>query len=940
MPYQDLLILLPCHSLEDFPTHHDGEDAEGLLAHWTALWHPALIASAGKAPQWVRVDDPPQEFADRLISVPNVAKDRLPTGFAQRAKESGATVLRNLVKREEILAAALAPLGELPAISADLAADFLALGYAYLQVQLLTRQMRYSSSLDEVYFKGQAVEAAKSAAQGDEASARERLSSCFSLLAEERDRYYPVDAFLVDLTMLADTTLGPSLREELASQSPRNLLFSAELLEQLVAREPASHQAMLAALESNRIGILGGEDRERRLPLLSLEDIRTALVAGRQVYEQHLERKPEIFGRRRFGLSPGLPQVLRKIGYLGAFHATLEEGRFPEGIQFKIGWEGSDGTALDAIARPPLDASLPKTFLHLATKLGESMDQDHVATLLLAHWPGQGSPYYADLQRTARYSACLGRFVTIEQYFQESNPPGQMDRFEADRYKSPYLKQAVIRKQADPLSSIVRYWRRRAAWEAAETMHALADLVAGKPSPLPEELLTGIVGEQEAPPEASNLDERLEQLHREQAERLAQAICPNRSSSSGYLVLNPYACVRRTGVDGLQVRHLPESEKPIYATGEQGERKQAVVDVPAFGFVWVPSAEQPPRPRRAQQALFEAPNLLRNEFFEATINTTTGALQSVHEYSSRRNRISQQLAIRTPGPAGKPGDVYRDPDETAQYSVMGADSVEVTCSTAAMGEITVRGRLMNLEGERIASFTEVFRVWRGSRVLRIDVEVEPLEELKSDPWNSYLACRFAWGDEAAGLLRTIHQQRHETTTKFLEAPHYLEIDHGDKRTAIFTAGLPFHRRSGPAMLDSLLLVRGERARRFTLGIGIDVQHPMHEAMALLAPPVPVPVSAQPPKSGGSGWLAHIDSRNVIHTHLRPLVEGGKVMGFRMRLLESAGRAAEVSISAFRSIAKANKVDFRGHVLDECSITDGKAKVSLSGHEWAEVEAHW
>ena len=32
--------------------------------------------------------------------------------------------------------------------------------------------------------------------------------------------------------------------------------------------------------------------------------------------------------------------------------------------------------------------------------------------------------------------------------------------------------------------------------------------------------------------------------------------------------------------------------------------------------------------------------------------------------------MSQQLALRLPGAAQKPGDTYRDPDETAVYSVM------------------------------------------------------------------------------------------------------------------------------------------------------------------------------------------------------------------------------------------------------------------------------
>ncbi len=49
MTYRETCILLPCHSLEDFPMHHEGADADGLLAAWTALWHPALLAQTGSA---------------------------------------------------------------------------------------------------------------------------------------------------------------------------------------------------------------------------------------------------------------------------------------------------------------------------------------------------------------------------------------------------------------------------------------------------------------------------------------------------------------------------------------------------------------------------------------------------------------------------------------------------------------------------------------------------------------------------------------------------------------------------------------------------------------------------------------------------------------------------------------------------------------------------
>src|SRR5262245_12049955 len=163
MKYQELIILLPCHSLEDFPTYHEGDDAHSLLASWSALWHPALLAAAGQAPSWRRVDDPPTDVKGCLIVVPSVCVQRLPSGFAQRVKDEGGVLIRKTDSRDEIVRSALSALDierrnategvPYSAVSPELAADFLALGYCYLQIELLTRQMRYASNLDETYFK-------------------------------------------------------------------------------------------------------------------------------------------------------------------------------------------------------------------------------------------------------------------------------------------------------------------------------------------------------------------------------------------------------------------------------------------------------------------------------------------------------------------------------------------------------------------------------------------------------------------------------------------------------------------------------------------------------------------------------------------------------------------------------------------------------------------
>ncbi|MCI0358011.1 MAG: hypothetical protein L0211_05985 [Planctomycetaceae bacterium] len=938
MKFQELLILLPCHSLEDFPTYHEGDDAQSLLASWSALWHPALLAAAGQAPTWRRIEDPPSDLKDKLIVVPSICAQKLPTGFAQRCKDEGGLLIRKTSSREEILATALPalaqepknvqdqapspqPLAPSPALDPDLAADFLALGYAYLQIQLLTRQMRYSSNLDETYFKNTTLAAALAAVEGNTALAKEKLSACFSVLAEERDHYYPVDAYLIELNMVASTTLGDSLKDELSRDAPTSVFLSGDLLAEMADKEPATLAALKTGLAAGRIGLAGGEATEGRLPLLSHDAILAELRRGLAIYERLLGRRPEVFGRWRYGLTPHLPGILHRLGFRGALHASFDEGKMPDGLQFKIRWEGLDGSAIDAIARTPLDASKPQTFLSLATKMGESMDADHVATICLAHWPGQAREWLDDLRRIARYSPALGKFVTLDQYFRDTPQPGQLDRFEADRYRSPYLKQAIIRKQDDPISSPARQWQSETEAAAAVALDTLATVVSGRAS-----------GGRQPPEESGEADVT------RATTRLASALAGNsKRSSAGTLIFNPASFVRRIGVELPGLTSPPTVERPVYAADLHAGRVQAVVDVPALGFVHLTSGGSAPRDKNT--LLLVEDNVLRNEFFEAVINPTTGTLAAIHEYKSRGNRLSQQLALRSPGPKQKPGDTYRDPYESAVYSVMAADSLETTIATATLGEIVARGRLLDQSGNKLAGFTQTYRLWRGSRVLHLDVELDTAEEPKADPWNSYYCARFAWADEAAELFRTQHQTRQPCTEKRFESSHYIEIASEKASTTILTGGLTFHRRHEHRMFDTLLVARGERQRKFRLGIGVDLAHPLHEAIGLLTPPVILP-NVPAPTSGSTGWLMHLSARNVMATHWEPLEEAGRIVGFRVRLLETEGRPASLALSAFRPVKSAQTVDFLGNVLADLAIDDGKIKLDLAAYEWAELIAQW
>jgi alpha-mannosidase len=276
---------------------------------------------------------------------------------------------------------------------------------------------------------------------------------------------------------------------------------------------------------------------------------------------------------------------------------------------------------------------------------------------------------------------------------------------------------------------------------------------------------------------------------------------------------------------------------------------------------------------------------------------------------------------------------------------MVCDSTFISASCASLGEITTQGRLVDRTGRDLASFQQKFRVWRGSRVLLLDVELDPHLHPGDDPWNSYYACRFAWPDESSEVFRSVNLTRQPTRVKRFEAPLFVDIEDESTRTTVFTMGLPYHRRIGFRKLDSLLIVRGETARRFTLGIGVDVKQPTSESLNLLGPPAVVRHPTMPPRDR-SGWLFHVGSKSVIATAWEPLEESDesssteRCTGFRVRLLETAGRRGRVTVSAFRPITSAREVDFRGQHLADCQIVDGKFQLDVSAYQWSQIEARW
>ena len=416
MPYDDLLTLIPSHSLEDFPSDLGETEAASLLNAFAVPWHPVLLASARVLPRWHRADDPPDATQSRLILVPTHCEGWLPSGWAERVAEEGCVVIRHLSDRQEMLAQALAPLESAPQVHPDVASDFLALGFCHLQVELLTRKMRNFSSIDEAHLRREAVAAAEAAVAGENDTARTHLKECFDILLGARERFYPVDCFLLDLCLLIPKLGGVELRQALAAKQPLSLLLSGIDARDLARDFPESVRHVAAGVAEGWLGLVGGDLDEAPLPLMGLNSIVWQMEAAQQLFQQHFGAPARVWGRRRYGLFAQLPQLLKKAGFTGALHVVLDDGFYPDQEYSKFRWQGIEYSSVEALSRIPLAADAATSYLRLPTRMAESMDHDHSAGVIFARWPDLQTPYFGDLQRMAHYAPVLGKFATLDHF--------------------------------------------------------------------------------------------------------------------------------------------------------------------------------------------------------------------------------------------------------------------------------------------------------------------------------------------------------------------------------------------------------------------------------------------------------------------------------------------------------------------------------------------
>ncbi len=886
------------------------------------------------------------------LIVPSTAESQLATGLNERVAQQGGLLLRQVTDRQLAAHHLLQWCGlelqtnGLEDLTVD---DFFALGYAYWQIQLMTRQLRYSSHLDEVHFSSLAVAAADAFCRCDATATRSALQQAFDLLIQERSRYFPVEAIFLDLVLTAETTLGNSLNLELMHSHPVNLMLTGKLLTQLRVSNSAAFESLRDKVSAESVELAGGFWDELPWSCMSIESMLNQFRQGEAAYRSLLDKVPRVFGRRTFGPTAIAPQILAGLEYQLALHVSFDSGRLPTSVSSPVDWEAPDGTSIFALMSKPLDAEQPDAFLKLGISIGEALDSAHSSATLLTHWPHRTCEWFGDLLRMRKFGSVLGEFVSLADFRNRASFSGHRVSFEQDEYRSEYLKQWQIQRRADPLSRWVDYWRAIQSARQVSALQLMAFILGGKVAVATQAATSDRLLETEVDVDVDSRTARPNEIEshvngtfESELNRLEQvlssAIQDQNAPETGtrLVIVNPLSQARRVYCEIPPGFGFVAESKTIFASDTSPERLgHVLVDVPPVGFAVVGPSKTAPHGRRRQNVSVVHGRQLQNEFFELLVDDRTGGIRSLSLFQRRGNLLSQHLNLRLAVPRKvQPGE----PDSLYAQAV--ADQINTVLDSSVVGSIQSRGRLM-VGDEVAARFVQTVTVWRGKRIAAIDVELEPVRELAIDPWRQYYCTRFAWPNEGAKLSAAINETRQTVSQSHFESCNYVEVDDGQSRVTVFPCGLPFHRKYEFRKLDTLLIVSGETRRRFRLGVGLNVDYPLRAAADFENLPMVFRAERPLRLTQESAWLLRIDCKNLLVTAWEPLNDHDEFRtGIRLRLKETEGRGGQARIHCVYSLSSASRVNLAGNEVSQLKVDGGAILVGFVGHEYLQVHLYW
>lgn len=959
--FQDIRILIPGYSVEDLPTDLNEADAASLLNAFSIAWHPSLLARSGGLPAAFQAESTELPMGQHFLLVPQCSEDWLAHDWHEQLLDTLSLTFRSCSGRDEWLTVIDSHFPDDRAVlSEDLLQDFFALGTNHLLVTWLSRRMHHFVEPDQHLLAAEAFAAATAALAGDVETSREHLRRCFECLLDCREQFHPTDCFLLDICLPSDQTTGDEIAELLKAGSVLSLICSGQELQDYCQANESLRSQIAASVASEKLSVLAGQQHELRTSLGSLSAVYGDIESSRRTLHDISPAEGLHWARRRFGMTSSLPAVLGLFGAASALHIVLDDGIYPDREFGQLEWQAADGSTVAAVSRIPMAIDGAASFLRFVDRFTESLQEDSTAVILLARLPKLQTPWLNDLKRAEKYVPVLGRFTTMSDFIEQTRGQTSPTKFNEGEYLSPYLIQSSVLKTEAPVSSPADLHAAHCQLEAAAFAESIAAVLKprqaiGSNLQVAEDRLAEEEGRRlsfdTAPADSSAAQAvRLSGVTADVAtasdaaiDRILAAVPATDQDVDGMFLANTLPWNRTVTVPWPSTKKLPAANDCIAASWQQDSATQVVVDVPAGGFVWLHEAfgsHKPIAPSGKKGKPLAEPLLLRNQFFEVQLSDKTGGVAGVVYHGSRANRVSQQVAFRY---EQSKTITVEDDEVTLAYASSRLISSRIISSGPLHGCIENTCEIADVAtGNVLAKYRQTTSVERHSPQLKISIEFDDLPESPvGNPWMTYFAVRLAWDNEAASIVRSCLGQAAGFRMERFEAPDYVEVSDHDSRLLILPHGRPYHRRSGHRMLDSLLIVEGEDARKFDLTLEFDQSYPMRSATEILSPLLSKSTSGKIPGGTASAWIVGLSAKNVVAARTRVVAESSDDAASRasviMLLQETEGRSASCLIKTARPPLTARVRLVTGETVQDLKITATGVPVEFSRFQLKQVE---
>jgi hypothetical protein len=979
------IFVIPCSSLDELPKRMGHELAQDFLTAWTSQWDPRLLSSLGCLPEWKKADGSSMDLEDALIVCPQISSAPLDQPLRERLQFGNCVVVDSSSRsRDDLVSTLLAIVAPSSASNHPcplLLGDFYALGYAVLQIQILARVLRYSWNIDWIMFTEQAISAAHASLANDAAEAERWLQTCFDSLSQERDRYCSQQAYLLDVVLLAGTTLGPTLERQLDASHPFNLIASAGTLRLLKVRNEDTFDTLSRKVVDQHVSLVGGLEVERKHSYLSASGIIRNIGQGIRSYADLGAGIPKIFSRYQPGFTSTAPIWLTQFGFTGSLLSAWSDGTVPSKDQAKIQWQSNgEGKSLDTVIGFVLDASRADSYIDLAELLSKQLDYHHVPTLVLAHWPGISTQSWSDLLKVVERTPALGKFLTAESYFASTSSPYSSDSFPSNAFKLPIP--ITSRDQNSLHSQIMLYEQLRVQIERLVSLNFLWVQVANKRSDdeqptdrgaMVEPLLrkldawfdTALAGESILSG-FEDIQRQIDSCRKNMLSCILETLQgsivekPAKPSGKCLLVVNPSSHAQRLFLNDIPGALERDSCTRIYAAESYDGKSRAIVDIPPFGFARIATNRSSPFPSAvsagkskqnsiwsrisgARAGIAQKDWTLANEFMEIQIDPKRGHLRSLFIANKRGSRLSGMVSI-----VGGGADVQRGWREEDCFNVQDVE-LRIKTSSPLVGAIEVTANSKQKDG-RVVRWVTCYTLWKGARGMDVEIVADNL-----DPETMCCVWRTAWLNEGSSISAWQNGIKGKLPSPLQSKVELIEIDDAEHRIYIAPRGLSAHRRLESRFLISQFPLDSSGKANVRFSIGLDWPRPYETALDQCDTPWIVNGEfALDSKPDSGAWLAQCSLPNVhfFFADPKPVLDESQIPANQADVLsghqgdlclwvqETQGKSGTGKLSFFRDVAEAWRVDSQGREFDTLTIIDGQIHFSISALEQSRILLRW